>query len=1366
MKCHYQQKVIQFVIALTLFLGSALPASMVLAEEISETQEPVVEATQESSISEEVVDSTAKEEATEKEISTEESVQATEESAETEVTEVQPTEEKPVVTDKKKLTILGTSDVHGNVWDYSYEDNKEKALGFARISTHVNNVRATNGAENVVVVDAGDNLQGTILTDDLYSVDPKLAKKHPVVTAMNHIGYDAMTLGNHEFNFGVDLIKSAKSQANFPYLSANTRYKTTGEYLVDPYKVVEKNGLNVAIIGLTIPHIHHWDPENAKELDFTPLKEEAQKQVAHIKENEKADVIIAVIHAGLQNSDANAAAINVIKEVPEIEAFILGHDHRAFAEKHADNTGREKPVGAVKDTGANVVKIDLELEKTSEKNDTSKEEDDADWEVKSSQVGLLNATDVQADEALKEVTRYAHEKTIAYTKQELGQALANFVPENEIPGIPEAQLRPTAMISLINNVQRKHTGAQIAAASLFKEDSRLDKGPIRYNNLFDIYKYANTLIKTEISGKNLKTYMEQQARYYQQFKEGDVAVAFNEKIRIYDYDMFSGVTYKIDISEPEGQRIKDLKLATGEAIQDDQMYSLAVNSHRFSGLVDRNLVSADKREDSDPDSLRGFIAEYIKDKKVLDPSEEIEESFELVGYEFDEDYRQAVIDEVKKGNIQVMRSADERTPNVKKLNVYDLIDEGKLDPSILKEDTDKDIFSFSIMHTNDMHGRFEYDKGGKAIGLAKVKTYKDQHKPTLLVDAGDAIQGLPISNHTKGADMVKAMNAVGYDAMTLGNHEFDFGMERALELKEDFNFPIVSANVYKDGTRPFDPYVIKKKEGINFALIGLTTPETTVKTHPNNVKGVTFKKPVPVAKEVIDEIGNKADVFVFMTHLGIDETTLQDERGSYLASELSKAYPDKKIFIIDGHSHTELPQGKQEGHVLMGQTGNHLNNIGWIEAAYNPEADLSAQLITFADFESLNIEQDPAVKAIADEARRKYDEDMGDIVLENNPVKFIGERSEVRSRETNLGNIIGDAIFDYAQTSFKQPADFAVVNGGGIRQNINTGAVTRGDIVGVMPFGNSIAQIQVSGEQIYEMFEHSLRSDTVKDEEGNVLLDEKGMPRLGANGGFLHVSRSIRVKYDANILGKDSEEAAETRAISPEKRVWSIELQDPKTKKFVPVDRQKKDYYVATNDFLAAGGDGYDMLGGPRQEGPSMDTVFLEYLQNKTNEELLAYETLYPYERIIPEEAKEVDLAAEIAALKELIKELEALVKDKYTEESWKALVAALEKAKEELATLGEGISLEQVNELKAQLEKAKKELDALKENNAKEDNEQGKPAGSTSTGTESGKGGNTSTTTGKLPQTGEDKSNLVIIGFAVVTGSTWFIYRRKKQAA
>ena len=176
-----------------------------------------------------------------------------------------------------------------------------------------------------------------------------------------------------------------------------------------------------------------------------------------------------------------------------------------------------------------------------------------------------------------------------------------------------------------------------------------------------------------------------------------------------------------------------------------------------------------------------------------------------------------------------MRSGDGRTPNVKKLNVYDLIGEGKLDPSILKEDTDKDIFSFSIMHTNDMHGRFEYDKGGKAIGLAKVKTYKDQHKPTLLVDAGDAIQGLPISNHTKGADMVKAMNAVGYDAMTLGNHEFDFGMERALELKEDFNFPIVSANVYKDGARPFDPYVIKKKEGINFALIGLTTPKQQLK---------------------------------------------------------------------------------------------------------------------------------------------------------------------------------------------------------------------------------------------------------------------------------------------------------------------------------------------------------------------------------------------------------------------------------------------------------------------------------------------------------------------------------------------------------
>lgn len=572
------------------------------------------------------------------------------------------------------------------------------------------------------------------MTDDIYSSNPELSKNHPIIQAMNHIGYDAMTLGNHEFNFGLDLIKSVEAQADFPILSANTRYKSDDSYLVKPYTIVKKSGLNVAVIGLTVPHIPLWDAQNAKDLKFSGLKEEAARQVEIIEKEEKADVIVAVIHAGLENDDPAAAAKYVIQEVPEIDAFMLGHDHRPFAEKMADNEGNEKPIAGTKDTGVNIAKMTLELEQV-----------DGKWQVKNSTSELLQSETVPADESLKKVTKTAHEKTLEYTHTTIGEASSDFLPTNEIAGIPEAQLQPTALISLINNVQRKQTGAQIAAASLFKLESDLKAGPIRYSNLFDIYKYANTLIKTKITGKNLKNYMEAQANYYQQFQPGDVTIAFNPNIRIYNYDIFSGVNYKIDISQPEGSRIKDLTLSDGSPIKEDEVYSLAVNNHRFGGLVEAGLVDSNDREDSDPDTLRGFIAEYIREKGVIHPEDEIEKSFEIVGYNIDEDYRQAVIAEIEKGNIQIETSADGRTPNVKRLNIYELVDAGLIDASVLKEDAEEDPEN-SEPHEESSNNEFAIDGAGATENdtishEGSKKSAEKKSKAHHLLPQAGAIQG-------------------------------------------------------------------------------------------------------------------------------------------------------------------------------------------------------------------------------------------------------------------------------------------------------------------------------------------------------------------------------------------------------------------------------------------------------------------------------------------------------------------------------------------------------------------------------------------------------------------------------------------------
>ncbi|WP_314061948.1 5'-nucleotidase C-terminal domain-containing protein [uncultured Vagococcus sp.] len=1122
---------------------------------------------------------------------------------------------KAVGKETKTLTILGTSDVHGNVWDWSYEDDAAADLGFAKIGTIVKAERAKN--PHSILVDAGDNLQGTLLTDDLYSSNPDyLTKEHPVITAMKTIGYDSMSLGNHEFNFGLELIKKVEKEAApvFPLLSANTYVKETDKHFVQAYKVQEVDGVTVGILGLTIPHVAMWDGEKVNSLYFTDLNVEAAKQVKAMKEKENPDIIVAAIHAGLDNSDPGAAARNVILEVPEIDAFVLGHDHREYAEMIADNRGTLKPAAAVKDTGAGVVKIDLQLEK-------NPDDKDGKWSVAKSTPSIISSKDVATDESVRQATTEAHKATQEYVKDVIGNATADFLPENEIPGIPEAQLRPTAMISLINNVQMKVTGSDIAAGALFRADSDLKAGPVTFANIFNIYKYPNTLIGAKMNGKQLKAYMERQAGYYQQYEKGDLSIAFNPNIRVYNYDMVTGVKYKIDISKPEGQRIVDLTF-NDKPVTDELELKISINNYRFEGMVKDKFVDPEPYYESDPDTLRGEIVKYIRDFRegTIDPKDELKESFEIIGADLRHPARDYVIEQIKAGAAGftdlVKASADGRTPNVEKININNLIDKGLIPSEYLGE-------GFNIMHTNDIHGRLEYleDKYSPSIGMARVKTFKETEKPTLLVDAGDAMQGLPISNLTKGADMVKAMNAVGYDAMTLGNHEFDFGIETALQYQKDLTFPIVSANVYKGDKLVFKPYTIVEKtvgdKQMKFALIGLTTPETSVKTHPNNIKGISFKKPAPIAIKTIEEIGDQADAYVFMTHLGFDETTLEDETSTYLAKELAKAYPNEKIFIADGHSHSQLPEGHKEGNVLIGQTGNYLNNVGVMSANYSKDvATTSAKLVPFAQLKSLT--PDTAVQAIVDQARANFDEVMKEVVIENNTIRFNGTREIVRSIETNLGNLIGDALFEYGQTGFKQKSDFAVVNGGGIRQDIGTGIVTKGDIVGVMPFGNTISQVQVSGQEIYDMFEHSVRS-TAKDAEGNVILDDNGLPMLGQNGGFLQVSDSIKITYDSNKIGADPEKNV------PGERVTAIQLRNQKTGKFVDVDKAKKDYYLATNDFLVAGGDGYGMLvGKPVEEGDSLDEAFLPYLRNLDENGLAKYAKELTFDRIIPKKSENV----------------------------------------------------------------------------------------------------------------------------------------------
>lgn len=479
-----------------------------------------------------------------------------------------------------------------------------------------------------------------------------------------------------------------------------------------------------------------------------------------------------------------------------------------------------------------------------------------------------------------------------------------------------------------------------------------------------------------------------------------------------------------------------------------------------------------------------------------------------------------------------------------------------------------------ILHTNDMHGRLDAEDG-RVIGMAKVKTIKDKEQPTLMFDAGDAFQGLPLSNFSKGADMAKAMNAVGYDAMTVGNHEFDFGFDTAMNYKKLLNFPILSSNVYKDGKSVYAPSTIIEKNGKKYGVIGVTTPETATKTHPNNIIGVSFLDPVASVTAEMKKLQGKVDAFIILSHLGIDTTTKEAWRGDYLASKIAgnKDFKNNAIVILDGHSHSVIENGELKNTVMLAQTGTALANIGKVtfDLQNKIATNMKASMIKEAD--TKEVIQDAAVKAIVETAKDNFGKATSEVVF-HNPVQLQGERNDVRTRETNLGNAIADAMEAYSVNGFDTAGDFAVTNGGGIRASIDGNKdVTIGDIIKVLPFGNTITQISVKGADVKAMFEHALSAPVV---------EKDGKTGLDANGAFLHISKSIKVHYD---MTKPAGE-----------RVYAIEVFNKKTNKFEPLDNAKT-YKVVTNDFLAVGGDGYTMLGGPREEGPSLDAVVRQYFK-------------------------------------------------------------------------------------------------------------------------------------------------------------------------
>jgi len=454
----------------------------------------------------------------------------------------------------------------------------------------------------------------------------------------------------------------------------------------------------------------------------------------------------------------------------------------------------------------------------------------------------------------------------------------------------------------------------------------------------------------------------------------------------------------------------------------------------------------------------------------------------------------------------------------------------------------------NILHTNDVHGfniEGAYDGMGAAKMMTFIKNFKESHKNVLLLDGGDALQGHNFATLTKGENSVKVMNALGYDAMVAGNHEFDYGKERILELAEMAEFPILGANIKDENG---DSYLEAVKEfevdGVKVAVVGITTPETKYKSHPDGTVGLTFKDPATAFNEVTKDID--ADVVVSLAHLGVDESS------DYANTSIGLADGAENLdVIIDGHSHTALETGKMQNGVLIGQAGEKGKNVGIIRILLKDNEIVAKEASLFTKEESLTLEDDAEILTLIEELNAVNKEIESEEVA-TAPFELVGEREVVRRGESNLGNLIATALKE------ETGADFALTNGGGIRASIDEGVVTKGEILTVLPFGNTVRVIELTGADVIAAIENGITD----------------YPET--KGAFPHIA-GMTVKFD-------SSKEAGSRVV--EVLVDGVELDKEAT------------YTLATNDFLVAGGDGYTMFVGKKVVGElgAMDEILIDYV--------------------------------------------------------------------------------------------------------------------------------------------------------------------------
>ncbi len=498
------------------------------------------------------------------------------------------------------ITVLATTDLHGNIYPVDYFTDRPAARGLAKVATLIRAEEAEN--PNHLLIDCGDTIQGTpleyVYQEAVTTGRPTLAAD-PMMLAMNRLGYAAMTVGNHEYNYGLKNLEKARSDAKFPWLSANTVVAPGGrERPYDGYVVKMVAGVKVAIVGITTPAVPTWEkPENMGSYRFLSPVPEVRKAVEELRAKERPDLILVASHSGLGNSEENVVD-RLALDVPGIDAIVFGHTHQELASATIDGVLLTQP----KNWGMSLARMDFTLERSAGEQ----------WRLtgkRSRLIPVTAATEPAAD--ILAIGRPYHEMAERYLDQPVATSA------RELDGTL-GRTEDTPLVDAIHQVQLYYSHADVSFTSLFNTRARVPQGRVTVRQIAALYAYDNELYTIEGTGEMVKDALENSARYFLTCTGARCSEAplVNSKVMGFNFDMAEGVDYEIDLTQPEGSRIRNLHWH-GKPLAPDQKLRIAVNNYRAAGSAGYSMFRGAKIVWQSHEEIRDLMVRYYGERGAL-----------------------------------------------------------------------------------------------------------------------------------------------------------------------------------------------------------------------------------------------------------------------------------------------------------------------------------------------------------------------------------------------------------------------------------------------------------------------------------------------------------------------------------------------------------------------------------------------------------------------------------------------------------------------------------------------------------------------------------------------------------------------------